>query len=355
MYVNGLYGNRFNFQAADADLSTTYRIKTKSISGFGQASYSLSDQLTATLGARVVRDSRDYIYNWSCIGSPVAGCAAFGGPGTIGAAAQQPGGLVRHHAETGWTARAQLDYSLSGNALLYASFNRGYKGFNFNANFAGNVPLSGLILKGEKLYAYEAGGKLTLMDRRVRLNFAGYLYTYKDYHAFDQRGLNFTLFNADAKISGLEGDFTITPGGGWTLSAGANYLFRADVFRVPIANTFLTRRSAQTPDVAGNVSIAKTIETGAGELTAQGTMAFSSSYYSYLSNAPNTLLPSYQNYNARLGFKPAGAQNVSVAVYCTNCTNNKKPNYAFDLAVAGYTELNFADPRIVGAEVRISF
>jgi iron complex outermembrane receptor protein len=356
MFIDGTYGNRFNFQAADADLSTVYRIKTNSISGFGQASLDLSDKFTVTAGARVVRDSRDYVYNWSCVGSPVAGCAAFGGPGTIGAAARTtPGGLARKHSETGWTGRLQFDYKPSDNALVYVSINRGYKGFNFNANFAGNVPVSGLILRGEKLLAYEAGGKFTMLDRKLRLNLSGYIYDYKDYHAFDQRGLNFTLFNADAKISGLEGDITISPGGGWTLNAGANYLFRADVFKVPIANLLLTRRSAQTPDISGNVSISKTFDTKAGQFDAQGTMAFSSSYYSYLSNAPNTLLPSYQNFNFRLGFTPAAAKNVNIGLYCTNCSNNKKPNYAFDLAVAGYTELNFADPRIFGAEVKVSF
>ncbi|MFM7009388.1 MAG: TonB-dependent receptor [Betaproteobacteria bacterium] len=356
MYINGTYGNRFNFQAADADLSTVYRIKTNSISGFGQASLDVSDKLTATIGARVVRDTRDYVYNWSCLGSPVAGCAAFGGPGTIGEAARTtPGGLARKHSETGWTGRFQLDYKASDNTLLYASVNRGYKGFNFNANFAGNVPVSGLVLRGEKLLAYEVGGKFALLDRKLRLNLAGYIYDYKDYHAFDQRGLNFTLFNADAKISGLEGDITVSPGGGWTLNAGANYLFRANVFKVPIADMLLTRRSAQTPDISGNISISKKFDTKAGEFDARGTMAFSSSYFSYLSNAPNTLLPSYQNFNFRLGFTPAHAQNVNIGLYCSNCSNNKKPNYAFDLAVAGYTELNFADPRIFGAEVKISY
>lgn len=356
LYIDGLYGNRFNFIAADADLSTVYRIETKSISGFGQLSLELSDMFAVTVGGRVVYDTRDYNYNWSCLGSPVAGCAAFGGPGTIGEAATiTPGGLDRSANETGWTGRLQFDFTPSDDVLLYASLNRGYKGFNFNANFAGNVPLDGLILEGEKLTAYEAGGKFTLFEGMATLNLAGYYYDYKDYHAFDQRGLNFTLFNADAKVSGLEGDIAISPGGGWTLTAGANYLFTAKVFDVPIADQLLTRRSAQTPDIAGNVSIQKVFDTKAGEVTAQGTMAFSSDYFSYLSNAPNTLLPSYQNYNARIGFKPNSIPGLSLAVFCTNCSANEKPNYAFDLAVAGYTELNFADPRIFGVEARIEF
>jgi iron complex outermembrane recepter protein len=355
LYINGTYGNRFNFIAADADLSTVYSIKSKSYSGFAQISYDVSDSLTATVGGRVVRDTRDYVYNWSCIGAPTAGCGAFGGPGTIGNAARVPGGLKRSNSETGWTGRFQLDYKATDDLLLYASINRGYKGFNFNANFAGNVPLSGLILRGEKLLAYEAGAKITFWDRKARFNTAGYIYDYKDYHSFDQRGLNFTLFNADAKISGLEADLTLTPGDGWTFTAGGNYLFRADVFKVPIANLLLTRRAAQTPDFAGNVSIMKSWDMTAGEITAQGSMAFSTNYYSYLSNAPNTLLQAYQIYNARIGFKPSRFNGVEVSVYCSNCGFNKKPNYAFDLAVAGYTELNFADPRIFGVDAKIDF
>ncbi|MEM6899340.1 MAG: TonB-dependent receptor [Pseudomonadota bacterium] len=356
LYIDGTYGNRFNFIAADADLSTIYTIETQSYSAFGQLTYNMSDALSITVGGRVVYDTRDYNYTFSCLGAPEAGCAGFGGPGTIGEAARaNPGGLDESANETGWTGRVQLDYTPNEKTLLYASVNRGYKGFNFNANFAGNVPLEGLILDGEKLLAYEVGGKFDLLDGLATFNVAAYFYDYEDYHAFDQRGLNFTLFNADSEVSGMEADLVLTPGDGWRISMGVNYIFLADVFGVPIADQFLTRRAAQTPDFTGNVMIQKIFDTPAGEIVAQGAMAFSDDYFSYLSNAPNTLLPSYENYNFRVNFEPAAIEGVTFAAYCTNCLNNRKPNYAFDLAVAGYTELNFANPRIYGIEARMEF
>ncbi|MEM9388754.1 MAG: TonB-dependent receptor [Pseudomonadota bacterium] len=356
LHIDGTYGNRFNFIAADADLSTIYSIETQSYSAFGQLTYEFNEMFALTVGGRVVYDTRDYNYTFSCLGDPAAGCAGFGGPGTIGEAAlANPGGLNESANETGWTGRVQLDFKPNDDVLLYASLNRGYKGFNFNANFAGNVPLEGLILDGEELLAYELGGKFTLFDGIATFNVAGYYYDYENYHAFDQRGLNFTLFNADSEVSGVEADLTVTPGDGWTIAAGANYIFKADVFEVPIADQLLTRRAAQTPDIAGNVSIQKAFEASAGRFTVQAAMAFSSDFFSYLSNAPNTLLPSFQNYNARIGFEPRSIPALSLAVHCTNCSNNQRPNYAFDLAVAGYTELNFANPRVFGLEARMEF
>lgn len=355
LYIDGTYSNRFNFIAADADLSTTYTIKTKSYSAFAQISQELGDRLTATIGGRVVHDDRDYLYNWSCLGLPTNGCAAFGGPGTIGEAATLNDGLRANDNETGWAGRVQLDYEATDNLLLYASVNRGYKGFNYNANFAGNVPLDILKLDGEKLLAFEVGAKLSLLDGKARFNTAGYIYDYKDFHAYDQRGLNFTLFNSDAKISGMEGDITLQPTSGLTITAGYNFLFRADVFNVPIADQLLTRRAPQTPDFTANGSIEQVVYADVGEITGRVDVSHTSSSYSYLSNAPNTLLDSRQVVNARLSFEPESIPNTQVALYVNNLLFDKTPTYAFDLAVAGYTELNYGDPRTFGIEFKITF
>jgi iron complex outermembrane recepter protein len=354
LYIDGTYSNRFNFIAADADLLTVYTIKSKSYSAFAQIAYDLGDKVTVTAGGRIVRDERDYLYNWSCGGSPTAGCGAFGGPGTIGGAARfRP--LTNKNGETGWTGRLQLDFKATDDLLLYASINRGYKGFNYNANFAGNIPLKDLILKGEKLLAFEAGAKLTFWDGKARFNTAGYIYDYKDFHAYDQRGLNFTLFNSDSKISGLEGELTLRPTTGLTISSGFNFLFRADVFNVPIAAQRLTRRAAQSPKFTANAAIQQVFDTSIGEFTAQADVSHTASSYSYLSNAPNTLLPSAQVVNVRLTFAPQSLPNTQISIYSTNLLNNKKPTYAFDLAVAGYTELNYGDPRLFGIEAKITF
>lgn len=355
LHVDGDYSNRFNFIAADADLQTEYTIKTNSYSAFAQFSQKLGTSITATLGGRIVRDERDYLYNWRCLGLPTNGCGAFGGPGTIGAAARARNGLRDKHGETGWTGRFQLDFQATSNLLLYASVNRGYKGFNYNANFAGNVPLAGLILKGETLLAFEAGAKLSLLDGRARFNTAGYIYDYKNFHAYDQRGLNFTLFNSDSKIAGMEGELTLRPSTGLTITGGYNFLFRADVFNVPIANRFLTRRAAQTPNFTANASIVQIVPSKIGEFSLQADMSHTSTSYSYLSNAPNTLLGARQVVNARVSLKPEAFKNTEISLYVTNLFFNKTPTYAFDLAVAGYTELNYGDPRLFGIQVSTTF
>ena len=349
--VKGDYFNRFNFIAADADLNVNYNIDAKSYSAFAQASYDINDKLTVTGGARIVYDEKTYFQEFECIAANpgASACPAFGGAGTIGGASP----LTNEHSETGWTGRLQLDYQATDDLLLYASLNRGYKSFNYNANFAGNVPLSGLILKGEVLVAKEIGVKINFWEGRGRLNASAFHYNYKDYHAFDQRSLNFTLFNADSKIYGGEIDLTLKPGEGFTTSLAVN-LLQSKVFDVPIQGLGnVTRQAAQSPHFSIVASIEKTMETGIGQMTAIVNGVYYGEQFAQISNAPNTLMEAYGNVNARLNIAPT--DNIDMSLYVKNLFNNQKPNYAFDLSVAGYTELDLANPRIFGIELNYNF
>ena len=349
--MKGDYFNRFNFIAADADLNVNYNINAQSYSAFAQASYDISDKLTLTAGARIVYDKKTYFQDFKCIAAnPAASaCPAFGGPGTIGGASP----LTNKHSETGWTGRLQLDYQANDDVLLYASLNRGYKSFNYNANFAGNVPLSGLILKGEVLVAKEIGVKINFWEGRGRLNAAAFHYNYKDYHAFDQRSLNFTLFNADSKIYGGEIELTLKPGKGFTTSVAVN-LLQSKVFDVPIQGLGnVTRQAPQSPHYSIVASVEKTMETGIGQMTAIVNGVYYGEQFAQISNAPNTLLAAYGNVNARLNIAPT--DNIGMSLYVKNLFKNEKPNYAFDLSVAGYTELDLANPRIFGIELNYNF
>ena len=349
--VRGKYHNGFDFIVADADLAVDYDIDGQSYSLFGQASQDLGEKFTLTAGARVVHDKKDYLQVWSCSAANPAtsACAAFGGPGTIGSLSP----LTNKHDETGWTGRLQLDYKPTDDVLLYASVNRGYKSFNYNANFAGNVPVDALVLKPEVLLAKEIGAKTQFLDGMMRLNAAAFHYDYSDFHAFDQRGLNFTLFNADAEIYGAEAELTFSPGGGFTGNIAGTYL-HARAFDVPIANRLLTRHITQSPRYTFMGSIQKTFELAPGTLTAQVDGVYYDKQYAQISNAPNTQISAYGTANARLSFRPRTAD-VDVAVFARNVFDSHHPNYAFDLAIAGYTELDLTNPRILGVEVTLGF
>lgn len=351
--VTGDYFNRFNFIAADADLSVNYNIDAQSYSAFAQVAYDISENLTLTAGARIVHDEKQYLQIFNCLAANpgASACPAFGGPGTIGDASP----LRNNHNETGWTGRLQLDYKATEDLLLYASLNRGYKSFNYNANFAGNVPLSGLILDGEVLFAKEVGLKYAFLDGRAKLNMSAFHYDYKDYHAFDQRSLNFTLFNADAEIYGAEVDLTVKPVSSLLLNLAVNFL-DSKVFNVPIQGLGLvTRQATQSPRYSIVASIEQNIKTNIGDFTAIANGVYYDDAFAQISNAPNTFLQAYGVVNARLNFTPMSPENIQFSVYATNLLNDQSNNYAFDLSVAGYTELNIINPRIIGFDVTVKF
>jgi iron complex outermembrane receptor protein len=117
--------------------------------------------------------------------------------------------------------KANLTYRLDDASLVYATYSDGFRpgGFNrrpcrvpsaicpTNADF---VRLGTYV--PDKVQNYEIGGKFSLMDRRLQVNFAAYQIDWSNIQitVFDQNISNqtFTTNLLDARIRGLEGDVT---------------------------------------------------------------------------------------------------------------------------------------------------
>lgn len=125
--------------------------------------------------------------------------------------------------------RAGLNWKTDGGTLLYANVARGYKSGSIPsvsaATYLGFQPV-----RQESLLAYEAGVKVPLLDKKVRLNLSGFYY---DYSKKQLRGhiLDSVFGLVEAMVSipksrvwGLEGSLVATPMSGLTLSASGTYL-----------------------------------------------------------------------------------------------------------------------------------
>lgn len=122
---------------------------------------------------------------------------------------------------TGVLYKANLTYRLDESSLIYATYSDGFRpgGFNrrpcrvpsaicpTNADF---VRLGTYV--PDKVQNYEVGGKFSLLDRRLQVNFAAYQIDWSNIQitVFDQNISNqtFTTNLVDARIRGLEGDVT---------------------------------------------------------------------------------------------------------------------------------------------------
>ena len=369
--IDGTYSQDLNVlppPAYDANVlslgqKAIWSVDTTSYSMFGQFEFDLSKQLMLTAGARWTYDKKDYSYiaipRFAVGGVSIPGVAPLGvPPGSLVEASLANNGVSDSHHEDGISARLQLDYSVNDDWLLYASFNKGYKAFNYNAGFAGHAPFSGVRFHGEDIYAYEAGSKLDFWSGKARWNISAYYYDYKDYQAFDQRGINFTLFNTDATIKGLDSELQLKPADDTTLLIGIALLdttVKDVLIGTDPANPISVDRDApQSPSFTFSGTIVQDFHLGAGLLSIQFSGYYNSGYYSQLTNAPNTDIPDYTVYNGRISYTNGNGK-FEVALFAKNLFDKKYYTYAFDIAANGFTEQSLAPPRWVGVEVRYDF
>jgi len=340
-----------------------WSVETTSYSVFGQIEHDLSDRLMLTAGLRWTYDDKDYAYiavpRFVAGGMSIPGVAPLGvPPGSLVEASLANNGVSDSYDEDGTSARLQLDYSVTPDWLLYASFNKGYKAFNYNSGFAGHAPFAGVRFDGEDIYAYEIGSKLDFWSGKGRWNISAYYYDYKDYQAFDQRGINFTLFNTDATISGLDTELQLKPADNTTLMFSAAFL-DTEVEDVLIgtdpANPISVDREApQSPSFTFSGAIVQDFNLSAGVITVQFSGYYNSGYYSQLTNAPNTDIPSYAIFNGRISFSDPDRK-YQIAIFAKNLFDKEYFTYAFDIASNGFTEQSLGVPRWVGIEGSYNF
>jgi len=133
--------------------------------------------------------------------------------------------------------KLSLDYQLSPEAMIYASFSRGFKsgGYNIRAQ-ATAVPRSAEPFDDEQVDSFEIGSKLSLLDQRLFLNFAVFHNTYEDiqlsvFTAFDSNGDGtddafFGDFTNAGKgtARGVEIEYQWLPSDNWLISGNFGYL-----------------------------------------------------------------------------------------------------------------------------------
>ena len=195
-------GGRQDFSELD---TTTFGV-------FGQAEAALTDQLTLTAGARWTHVDRSISYQTN---SPFAAPELIAGAGN-------------EFQDGDYSVRVALDYDVSDNTLLYASFSRGFNAGAFNSQFLGT--LTDLTpTDSESILAYEVGLKTTFADGRASFEAAGYYYDYNDIQLVSvvpQGGLDVNILtNAEgATIKGLEAQLRAAPTAWLDFNVGVSYI-----------------------------------------------------------------------------------------------------------------------------------
>jgi outer membrane receptor protein involved in Fe transport len=121
------------------------------------------------------------------------------------------------------TGRAVLDYKITPDNLLYASYSRGYKSGGINPPLSPvfEVPIS---FEPEKVDAFEIGSKNTFLDGALRLNLTGFYYKYSNLQLARIVARTAVNDNVNAKIYGFEAEAVISPVPEFVVNANFSYL-----------------------------------------------------------------------------------------------------------------------------------
>ena len=205
---------------------------------FAHTEWTLADQLNLTVGLRYTEDEKDY-----------AGCTAdrdgdlahfyntlfrapiFPVPGTCNMFdtnnIPQSGPYEDDLNEDSVSGRLALDYRLSDETLLYASYSRGFKSGSF-PTITANLWESLLPVVQEQLDAYEIGVKAEFQDGALKFNGSAYYYDYEDKQLFSKVVTIFGPANKlanvpDSTVKGVEFDVSWFPTENLYISLGGNY------------------------------------------------------------------------------------------------------------------------------------
>ena len=192
---------------------------------FGELTYDLTEKLSATGGIRFFKSegSLEGFFGFglnndftSATGEKNPLCAAH--PQNFNGAPCQ--NLDKSVDESGNSAKLNLTYRFSGDALGYLTYSEGFRPGGVNR--VGDLP----PYDADFLKNYEAGWKTSWLDNRVRFNGAVFVEDWKDFQ-FSFLGPNSVtqIANAgNAQIKGVETEINWAPTDSFTLSAGAAYL-----------------------------------------------------------------------------------------------------------------------------------
>lgn len=327
----------FSFPAGVRTVSRLETLNTtRSLAGFAEGSYELTDALTATVGLRYTWEDREFVSHIN--------------------------GVKRVDTSSSYdqfTPRFILKYDISDSANVYASFSQGFKSGIYASGGTDPNPV-----RPEKVDAYEVGLKADPLPW-LRTNFSLFKYAYTDLQV-QIRQVNVSILQnaADAEIWGGEAEITAAVNENLTLRLAAAHL---DATYKSYPNALVTtpipgggnnqgpadatgKDLSRAPRNTLNVGAEYHRDMGPGVLEASLNVFYSDKYYW---DALNRIAqPSYTKLNGQIGWSmpdqgwrfTVWGQNLTDEVIIANVNTQANADYA-----------TYQAPRRFGVTIEKSF
>jgi len=180
------------------------RTMLDSYAAFAELTYQLGENTRLTAGFRYTDDNRSFTGRNEVFNGAATTVT------TLAPATQS-------FAKPTW--RISLDHRFSPELMVYASYNRGFRSGGWST---GATPIQ--QLQPELIDAYEVGFKSDLLDRKVRINLAGYYFDQSTVQVMQVIAGVQNVYNASgAKIYGLDGDVSLQVTDNLRLFGGFNW------------------------------------------------------------------------------------------------------------------------------------
>lgn len=230
-YIVGILGGGAGYLGTPYFRNNTQDFRLKSYGIFGEGYLDVSDDVKLTVGLRYNNDKKSitarstlasflvpFDQTGNAFDSPFVG-SFDADPGTPGNQLVQ----TRSVAFDEITGRAVIDWKISDDHLLYASYARGYKSGGINPPLQPIFDVSESF-GPEQIDSFEIGSKNTFAGGMFQLNATAFYYKYKGLQLsriIARTSVNDTI---DADIYGAEIEAVLRPDPDWLINLGFSYL-----------------------------------------------------------------------------------------------------------------------------------
>lgn len=246
-----------------------------------------------------------------------------------------------------WTPALSLDYKVTDQTLIYASYSKGFKSGGFTQRIFPPEPAA-TPFAPEFVESYEVGVKSELFDRRLRLNIAAFQADYTDIQIVVNEGIAPKVRNAGrARIRGIEVETQAKLADFLTIQGGFGYL---DAYYREVSPTAapvnVNSRFPQVPKWTASGSFDAELYKGdAGTLSLHGDWSYKGGHFKDAINTPALYQEGYSVFGANLSYELPG-DNWDVRVGVTNLTDKRYLLGGYsDLQQTGATTGGYSRPR----------
>jgi iron complex outermembrane receptor protein len=339
-----------------ASIEADYGLNNKSSSVFGQVNYDFTERLSGTLGGRFQFDSERFNYHFSCVETLTGACETIDGvPAGSAGVFNYPNEVNLSTSGPLWSGKAELQYRVSPEVMLYALFSKGTKSGGYFAPGAGNVPIEDMRFSPEELYDTEGGLKTTWLDSHLTANLDYFHYDYRSSQQFNVVSANIvSIVSLPATFDGGELELHYALGSGWRINLSGSYE-SLEVHNVVLCGGCAPQNELpiDAPKTLANGGIEKSFSLGDALITMSYNARYEGARYFQLNTNPLMRAPGYAVQD--LSLRAAMPHGLWFQAWVNNVANKTYSTAIFSEAYANYIIYDIAPPRMAGVTVGITF